>query len=326
MPSEALSRAHLSSTDRQVLQDEGFLVLRAFLKPEELRALEEDALLLQLWAAEQAVPSLLEGYGGILFCYDRAPSGTVSAEAYVKQVRFSASTDTEATVSVCRDIAALAYEALSCCFQRAAPSSIFLYNEQFICKPPTQSIYSAFDIHRDRDYDAADKYAQELGTVAIWAPLYDAVSRQNGALCLVPRSEQTHFGAFLTTFGISLDKPSIFANASLCEALMTGGEAPVPSSHAVLLTMEPGDIVVFADDVWHWSLPNRKIPSCSHRVDHLMPLHAADSPRVAWMAQYASAVIRSKRRQGAPAALAVRLPVPTEADDSSKVIETLRNR
>ncbi|KAK4530794.1 hypothetical protein CCYA_CCYA05G1651 [Cyanidiococcus yangmingshanensis] len=309
MTGETFNQVHLSAHDRETLQRKGFLVLRGFLEPTQLQALSEDALFAQLYATENLFPSLLAQHGGVLTCYDRTPTGIVSAEEYLTKIRWSTSADSESAASVCRAVVSLAQAALSCCFDQAPQPSIFLYNEQFICKPPTRSIYSAFDIHRDRDYDAIDKYCRRPGTVALWGPLSGPVSRLNGALCMVPRSEESHFSAFLANYGVSMDMPSAFTSAALCDALMTSAEAPLQASHAELLAMDPGDIVVFADDVWHWSVPNRGKRCSIHATGRRVPFMLDCQMRVAWMAQFSADVVHSKRRGGAPAALAVYLPV-----------------
>jgi hypothetical protein len=295
--------------ERELLKDQGFVVLRGFLEPSTVQALGEEALFTLQYEADSVTHTGVAGHGGVIACYEALPASTISAADYVTNFRLNPNADSTEVLSVSRRLAALAAEALACCFGYTALTEVFLYNEQFICKPPTQTIYSAFDIHRDRDYDVEDKFASVVGTVAVWAPVSGTVSRLNGALCMVPRTHEAAFLAFLERLGGSASRPSAFVTEALCKALMTSAEAPVAASQASLLMLSPGDVVVFADDVWHWSLPYRlesggQVPECPQA-----PRASVLQSRVAWMAQYSGDVIRSRRRGGSPAALAVRLPL-----------------
>ncbi|KAK4535663.1 hypothetical protein CDCA_CDCA05G1688 [Cyanidium caldarium] len=245
-------------------------------------------------------------------CDDRAPR----LGHYIRRQRIGAGQYAEVERLFVQRLAPLAAAVLRRYFGCDLERHVHLYNEQWIAKPSGGgSLETAFNIHRDRDYDAADKVCERPGSVALWMPLLQAVSRHNGAMCLVPKHAEPQFLQFIEAHGGSAMQPDALANATLATALLTAPDAPVAASGAQLLTLQPGDVVVFPDDRWHWSLPNR----CARSgVDYLDPF----SSRTAWMVQFSAAPVCSRRRQGAAAALAI----PVSLGDAHGALASSRVR
>lgn len=305
--------------NEHLLRD-GFIILRGILNANQLRSLEMDAqLALQIqWEEHSDASALVQSAGCIIPCHgsDLCPSQANSMKEYWEKERIHAGFQDEDVAGIFDEtVLAWVARALTIGYghERDALDTVFLYNEQFVCKPVLDSLDSAFDVHQDREYDREDKWMEREGCVALWAPLFAGVNRERGALCMVPRSEEERFYKFLRDNGAGhMTKLTLVGSRTICERLLIGEQAPHPDSGARLLVMEPGDVVLFTDDVWHWSLPNR---GTTQHVGHLTLKGTAPVeqhfPRVAWMAQFSASVVRSRRRGGAPACLAVPLRVPS---------------
>ncbi|KAK3277671.1 hypothetical protein CYMTET_14332 [Cymbomonas tetramitiformis] len=149
-----------------------------------------------------------------------------------------------------------------------SPSELFLFNEQYIVKPPKGGDHFAWhrdaDRHlrcanTDRDFFEESMEPDEGFTfagppprtrtpyVSTWAPL-DSTSLQNGTLCILPASCPGHLDS-----GNPAARP--------CE------DDDCELAHAAPLIMEPGDVAVFSSSVFHTSRPNasgaaRRVHSC----------------------------------------------------------------
>eukprot|EP00611_Tribonema_gayanum_P018590 TRINITY_DN3172_c0_g1_i1.p1 TRINITY_DN3172_c0_g1~~TRINITY_DN3172_c0_g1_i1.p1 ORF type:complete len:285 (+),score=106.27 TRINITY_DN3172_c0_g1_i1:913-1767(+) len=110
---------------------------------------------------------------------------------------------------------------------------LFLFNEQYICKPPRSAVN--FRWHRDADEQlamvlaTAPHQAPALHYYSVWVALDDATA-ENGCLVVLPASSSAH--AAPEQDGAAAD------------------------AEAVALPVRAGDAVAFTSDLWHCSGPN----------------------------------------------------------------------
>jgi hypothetical protein len=171
-------------------------------------------------------------------------------------------------------------------------SSVFLFNEQYVCKPAHRPS-AQFGWHTD----AAEQLALFHGQtdrraaghpryVACWFAL-DDMTQSNGTLRIVPR---TVIRAWEET--------------SAASGVPAAAAAPPPSAwllaHSRLLLVPSGSAVLFDGDTWHASAGNE-----------------SDKPRRVFYAQYSSEPIATRKQMTIQAAYSVSFAAPNSAVASS---------
>jgi len=162
----------------------------------------------------------------------------------------------------------------------AAASSVFLFNEQYVCKPARRPS-ARFGWHTDAaeqlalfqgqtDSSAAVHSQTDRGArnhpryVACWVAL-DDMTQSNGTLRIVPRTVMR-----------------AWEEASAASGVPSAAAAPPDSgwlfAHSRLLLLPSGSVVLFDGDTWHASEGNQ-----------------SDAPRRVFYAQYSAEPIGTER-------------------------------